>query len=470
MAGLFTTINTTAAGLEAQAAALNITGNNIANVNNPNYVRQSVDFKDSGAVEASDGTESLGISVSAVQDSDAVLDQAVQQQNSLVSGYQGQQTVYQQAQAALGENITNSSTTGTTASTATDSGLGAAIDDLFNSFSNLAANPTDGSATEALVEQAGVLTDRFQQISSNLSQVQATAAATAGAGVTQANGLLQQIATLNTQIVTAEAQSPGSSDPLQNQREADLEQLANLMPITVSENAQSEDTVTAAASGGGSVTLVSQGQVSNSLSYASGTVSAGSTALSLSSGSIQGAVTASTTGVQTLIDNLNALASQIVTSVNAAYNPTNATGGNFFDSSGTTAATIALDSHVSSATVQAGTSPGDNSLALAVAAVANQQFSTAGGDDIDGTLDQAYGNAVGQIGQALDTANNNVTDQTNVQTIVQNQRASVSGVSLDEEMSNLMTYQQAYQASTELFQVVDSMLNTLVTTLTAITS
>jgi flagellar hook-associated protein 1 FlgK len=227
--------------------------------------------------------------------------------------------------------------------------------------------------------------------------------------------------------------------------------------------------VSASASGGGSVTLIANGQVSNSLSYASGVVSAGSTTLSLASGSIQGAVAASTGGVQTLIDNLNALASQIVTSVNSAYNPGNTAGGNFFDSSGTTGGTIALDSGLTSATLQAGTSPGDNSLALAVAAIANQKFSTAGGDDVDGTLDQAYGNAVSQIGQAVDTANNQVTDQTYVQTIVQNQRASVSGVSLDEEMSNLLTYQQAYQASTEVFQVVDSMLNTLVSTLTSIT-
>jgi flagellar hook-associated protein 1 FlgK len=469
MAGLFTTINSTSSALNAQTEAINITSNNIANVNNPNYTRQSASIQSLGTVETPNGPESEGISTTAVRDSDDVLNQMVQQQAALTSGYQAQQSVYQQAQSALGENITSAGSSGTTSSTATDSGLGAAIDDFFNAFTSLAANPTDNTANQALVEQAGVLTDRFQQIDSNLSQVQANASATASAGVTQANSLLQQIATLNSQISTAETQSPGSSGALQDQREGDLETLAGLMPITVSQNAQGEDTVAATASGGGSVTLVANGAVSNSLSYASGAVSAGSTALSLASGSIQGAVTASTTGVQSLRDSINALASQIVTSVNAAYNPTNASGENFFNSSGTTAATIALDSGLSGATLHAGTSAGDNSLALAVAGVANQQFSTAGGDDIDGTLDQAYGNAASQIGQAVDTANNQVIDQTNVQTIVQNQRESVSGVSLDQEMSNLLTYQQAYQASTEVFQVVDSMLSSLVTTLTAIT-
>jgi flagellar hook-associated protein 1 FlgK len=71
------------------------------------------------------------------------------------------------------------------------------------------------------------------------------------------------------------------------------------------------------------------------------------------------------------------------------------------------------------------------------------------------------------MGQAVDTANTQVTDQTNVQTIVTNQRNSVSGVSLDQEMSHLLTYQTAYQASSELFSTINSMMSELVTALTS---
>lgn len=94
--------------------------------------------------------------------------------------------------------------------------------------------------------------------------------------------------------------------------------------------------------------------------------------------------------------------------------------------------------------------------------MANQTFSTAHGDAIDGTISGFYGGAVSGIGQALDTANTQVTDQTNVQTIVTNQRASVSGVSVDQEMSDLMTYQRAYQASSEVLQVVSGLLSSLI--------
>jgi len=208
--------------------------------------------------------------------------------------------------------------------------------------------------------------------------------------------------------------------------------------------------------------------VANALSYSSGTISAGSTALSLASGSLAGSITASTGAVQTLRTSLDALAAQIVTAVNTAYNPTATAGGDFFDSAGTTAGTIAVASGISSSSLTAGTgSAGDNSIATAVAAVANQQFSTSGGDDIDGTIDSFYGDTASNIGQAVDTANTQVTDQTNVQTIVTNQRNSVSGVSLDEEMSHLMTYQTAYQASSELFSTINTMLSELITDLTA---
>jgi flagellar hook-associated protein 1 FlgK len=467
MAGLIDSLNLAASSLNAQSEAISVIGNNIANVNNPNYSEESANFQDLGTVQTAEGPQSLGLTVNVSQQRNAVLDSMVQRQDSLVSGFTSQQGILQQAQAALGENIASSSSTGSTSATESESGLSSSIDAFFNAFENLAANPTNEGAQETVVSQAGVLTDRFQQIDQNLAQVQSGAEDQVTSGVTSANSLLQQIATLNTQIASYESSDPSSAVDLVDQREGDLEQLAALVPISVQENSKGEDTITAPAAGGGTATLVANGTVSNPLSYSGGALSAGSTVLDLTSGSIAGAIAASTGPVQTLIDNLNALASQIVTSVNHAYNP-GSTGNNFFNSAGTTAGTIALDPTLTAATVIAGTGfAGDNSIATAVADVANTQYSTAGGDAIDGTIDEYYSNAATSIGQAVDTANTQVTDQTNVQTIVNNQRASVSGVSLDDEMSNLLTCQTAYQASSELFTTINSMLGDLYTDLTS---
>lgn len=469
MSGFFSALSATASALDAQTQAINVTSNNIANVNNPNYSRETVNFSSLGSVGTGDGVQSTGIAVSVEQERSAVLDSMVQQEASLTSGFTAQQTVLTQAQAALGENITSGSTSDTSASsTVSDSGLDSAINGFFSAVQNLAADPTDAGQREALLQQAGVLTDRFQQVDQNLAEVQSGAAAQASSDVDSANTLLTNIGLLNTQIASVETNAPGSAVDLRDQREADLEQLAGLMPITATENAHGEVTVTATTSGS-PATLVSNGTVTP-LSYASGVVTAGTgsaaVALSLASGSIQGSITAGTGAVQTLRTNLDALANQLVTAVNAAYNPGNVTGGNFFDASGTTAGTIAVDPNLTSASITAGTgAAGDNSLAVAVAAVGNQTFATSGGDAINGTISQFYANAVTSIGQAVDTANTRVTDQTNVQTIVQTQRSSLSGVSLNDEMTNLMTYQRAFQASSEVFQTINSLLDNLITQL-----
>jgi flagellar hook-associated protein 1 FlgK len=467
MADLFATLNSAATALDAQTQAINVTGNNIANLNNPDYSRETVSYNSLGEVETAQGPESMGLNVDVQQVTNPLINQMVANASSLLNGFTAEQTVYQQAQAALGENITNSSTSTDGSSTTTDSGLGSAISSFFSSVQNWAGNPTDQGDSAALIQQAGVLTDRFQEIAQNLSQVQANASTQAGDDITNANTLLQNIATLNAQIGSLETGDPGSAVALRDQRETDEQDLAAYVPITVTEGSNGEDTITAPG-GSGPVTLVSNGTVAGPLSISGSTVSGGSgpTALSLSSGSIIGNLTASAGAVQTLSDNLDSLAQQIVTSVNAAYNPTDSTTGNFFDPTGTTAATIALDPNLSISNLTAGTGgAGDNTIALAVAAVANDQFSTGGGDAITGTISQYYANVASGIGQALDTANTQVTDQTNVLNIVTQQQASVSGVSLNEEMANLMSYQNAFQASSEVFNVVDSVLSDLMNVL-----
>jgi len=470
MSGLFSILGSTASALNAQSEAISVTGNNISNVNNPDYSEETVDFQPLAAVETDDGLENTGLSVDVSQDRNSILDQMVRQEGSLTSGYTAQQTVLQQAQASLGENVTASSTSGSSATTS-ESGLSAAIDSFFNAVESYAANPSDATQSQSLVQQAGVLTDRFQQVDQNLAQVQSGATAQVQSGVTTVNGLLQQVASLNDQINSLQSgASSGSALQLVDQREGVLEQLAGYLPVTVTEGTSGEDQVSTTDSQGQSVTLVSNATVASSISLSNGALYAGDPpdALGFSSGSLQGTLTASSGAVQSLRTSLDQLASQIVTSVNAAYNPGNTAGGNFFAASGTTAGTIALDPNLTAATVTAGTGgSGDNSIALAVAAVANQDFSTAGGDAIDGTITQAYAGSLAGIGQALSTANEEVTDQTNVQTVVTNERASVSGVSIDQEMSNLVTYQRAYQASSEVFQVIDDMLNTLLTDLSA---
>jgi len=58
--------------------------------------------------------------------------------------------------------------------------------------------------------------------------------------------------------------------------------------------------------------------------------------------------------------------------------------------------------------------------------------------------------------------NNSVENQTSVETLVKTQRSSVSGVNIDEETTNLMMYQKAYEASSRFMSIIDNLLETLI--------
>ena len=94
--------------------------------------------------------------------------------------------------------------------------------------------------------------------------------------------------------------------------------------------------------------------------------------------------------------------------------------------------------------------------------MANTTFSTGSGDEIDGSFSSFFGKTVSELGQALSTANARVDDQSNIERLVRSQRDAVSGVSLDEEMADLMKYQRAFQASSRVFSVLDELLDGVV--------
>ena len=456
LTSLFTTLDSSVQALNAQSYAINITGKNVANLDNPDYSDESVDFA-SGGGETGDGVSIVGVSSAR----NALLDNQVVTQTSIASSLTTQQQFLQTAQSGLGEDLTNtsaSSSTSTTTSTGT-SGLSSALNNFFNSFQSLAAAPT---STAQL--QASTLTSTFQQTDANLAQVQTQLASQAQSSVADANQQLQAIASLNGQIMAMNSGTPGSAVDLVDEREAAVEKLAADLPITTSQQANGSLEVSMTGTSGSPVILVNGSTVTGPVAISGTTVTGGASAstLQVGSGSVFGAFSADGT-IQTARNSLNALADQIVTSVNTAYNPGGAAAGNFFDPSGTTAGTIAVSNSLTASNLTAGTwAAGDNSVALAIAGLANKTFSTGGGDSINGTIGQYYAGVVTGLGQTLSNVDDQVTSENALLNLVQTQRSNASGVSMDTEMGNLMKYQNAYQASARVFSTVNDLFSSLI--------
>ena len=79
-----------------------------------------------------------------------------------------------------------------------------------------------------------------------------------------------------------------------------------------------------------------------------------------------------------------------------------------------------------------------------------------------GQADQSYNAFVTQIGGDVSAAQSAQQTSQSLLSAIDNQRQSISGVSLDEEMTNLIQYQQAYQASARVMDAINQTLSTLI--------
>jgi flagellar hook-associated protein 1 FlgK len=465
MAGLSSILSSASNALGSDSLGLQAAGNNLANVNNSNYAQETVVSDDNGGDDSADATPEIQ------QVRETLLDQQVVNETALTASLTAQSNINSQAQAAFGENIGTSSTS-SASTTPTGSGLGNDISNFFNGFSSLAAAPTSTSAQQTALTGADTLAQDFNSTDSQLAQVQTNINTKLSGDTGTVNTLLSNIAGLNTQISRAEFGAPGTAVGLRDQRQADLVQLAGYLNVQTSPSsgAAGQIDVTVAGAGGTPITLVSAGAVTNPVAFNGTQFTAGTAATPITpgGGEVEGLLTANGT-VQSFRDQLNQLAGQIATSVNAAYNPMGTTGDLFQLTPGSEAGTIAVTPGLTAAglTVSATADPGDNTIANAVAGLAAQTFSTARGDPIDGTFADNYAGVVDNLGNVVATTNNNLEDQTSVQAVITQQQSSVSGVSMDQELTNVMSYERAYQASSQVISVVDTLLDTVVTDLTS---
>jgi flagellar hook-associated protein 1 FlgK len=463
--GLFQVLNMSARAMDVQQAGIEVTGQNLSNVNNPNYSRQVLDIGTSTSVETNVGIEGTGVQAEGVQQIvNQALNTQVQAENSTSSYWTTQQQALQFAQAELGQQITSESTSSSDSS----QGIASSLSNFFNELQNLSANPSSLSERQVVIGDASTLASQFNQVSQQLSSLTSQLNNQLQTDVTNANQDLGEIASLNNQIVTAQVTTNSSPNDLLDEREKTIENLANLVNINVSPQTNGSVNISI-----GGVQMVSGDDVTDTMgTYTNGNgqmmvkATNADAPLTLTGGSIAGEIDARDGPVATLNSNLDTLAEQLIFSVNEIYGKGYGLNGTtnepFFY--GSDASNIAVNTDLAndpSLFQASGTDgdTGDNTIVLKMAQLANQPI----GGLNNQTFSQSYDGTVATLGQSLASADNQVSDQSTVQEMLTQQRNSISGVSLVEEMGNLSAYQTAYEASAHLMTAVDQMLQTLVT-------
>jgi flagellar hook-associated protein 1 FlgK len=465
MSGLVASLNASVRALNAQSRGVETAGRNLANVNNPDYARQRVLFGDRGTVLTPQGAQSLGIEAKSVQQiRDSFLDGQLALELARSASLGAESEAYAKGEAALGESIDR--TQSADAAAASGQGISAAVTEFFNAFQAFAARPTDLGERQNLVQRADILAERFRVTDERLDQLQANLGDQITSDVADTTRLLENIADLNGQIARFEITVPGSAVDLRDRRQAAVEQLAAKIGAETRPHATEAGQIDVFVrdGGGNPLVLVSLATTPLAVTYDGTQILAGTTPVALSGGSIQGHFAARDGGLQTLRDQLDDFAAQLAVAVNDAYNPTNATGDFFVYNAGAPAANLALVAGLTPTNLKAsdGGAAADNTLALAVSRLSARTFATGSGDIIDGTFGQFYGGVVSGFGRTVAGAEGRLMDQEGIVELVRQQRQAVSGVSLDEEMTDLMKYQRAFQASSRVITVIDELLDVVV--------
>jgi flagellar hook-associated protein 1 FlgK len=421
-------LQTALSGLLAQQQAIDVTGHNIANANTEGYSREMALLVtnpplDVPAVSPTTGQGvQLGTGVGVetyLRIRNAYLDSQYRTQNSSLSAASTQSEELQQAQGAFNEP--------------SSAGISSQLSAFWSAWSSLANSPTSEAAKQGVVAAGKQLASTFNQLSAQLSTLSGQAGEQY-ASLTGASGPVHdyanQIEQLNGQIKLAEQAGQQPNDML-DRRDQLLDKLSSLAQVTVTKQPDGTDTVTF----GDAAKPLIQGTAVNwpqTLTAAAGGQLGALLGLTSPGGALASYQTA-----------LDAVASTLAGAVNALHTSTP-----FF--SGTTAATLAVA--VTPAQVQASSTkdPGGNDVALSIAALRG------------GAADQGYSALVERVGSDVRTAQDEQTNFQTTVTTIGNQRQSVSGVSLDEEMTNLISFQRGYQASARTLTAMDSMLETLI--------
>lgn len=575
--GLTSSLYVGRSALSASQIALQVTGNNIANLATPGYSRQRVGLTALGDTQIQNGVfVGRGVQTDQVQ---RVLDPAVQQRLRAAISDSGFASVAQgtlsQVESLLGELSGND----------LSSQLGA----LFDAFSTLADTPTSVELRGAAVEQGAAVSSFMQRMRSDLVNLRRQTDQQLADQVEAADGLIQEIADLNLAIINAEG-GQGSANGLRDARDQLISELSVLMDVTVVPSPGNSGSVDVIV---GSTPLV-RGSTAESIEVRRreingelrvDVVTTGTTpeVIDADGGTIGGLLAQREGTVQRVLDELDELSARLIHEVNVLHSqgraasgltdttgwlavnpadqtlalndPTNATfsglpinarNGTFtvvitdqtgnqtesvievdldgidntgaagfgddttmadivaaldgvanlnaeitadgrlrvftdagFDVSfkddssealavfgintffqGTSAGDIAVREELEAdpSLLVTGSGEGRNDTVLALAQLRDAPIGSIGGR----TLLEQWGETTGRIGVETSAAITNFEALDTVRLNLEAQRAAVSGVSLDEESINLITFQQQYQGAARFISVVDELTQTLI--------
>jgi len=438
-------------GMFANQKSLEVVGQNVANANTPGYSRQRVELE---AIEFRKGGLSVGLGVNVAtvkQLRDTLVETQIQSKEGDLGGFNEQIKLYEQLEVLF--------------ATGSDNDLDKLMTKFFNSFSELSNNPESLALRESVVFSAQNMTSRFNEISANLDAIKDSLTKESTTLVGEVNRLTSDIAKLNVQIANVSGTGQANNKAL-DLRAIRLNELSKLVDINTiySNNGSVEVRV-------GNLVVVQHDRVFNVEPEIDSTNNA--LRLRLNNGrtlkNVGGKLGAMIDSFETVLPDfktkVDTLASNLVSKVNQihvnGFNLNDTTGIEFFKPGGTTASTIALNSQIVDnvsliAASDTSGAPGNNTAARQIFTLLDSSSAVGDKSFIEYSLSIAA-----ETGFTISSLRTQVESVSSSKLMLENQKLDASGVNMDEELANMIKFQNAYQASARVIASVQVMYDTV---------
>jgi len=442
--------------LRAFQAQLDVTGDNISNSETVGYNRRTVSLTEAPTTSTTIGRTidvGNGVNVAAVtRVRDMFL--AARREEAASKMGRGEESLagLSKIQAAMGEPGA--------------SGISSALDAFTNSWSALSASPGSVSAKSDVQQAGATLASRVSSYAKDLSSQAADNVARTKEILSDVDAVATKIADLNKRITEATARG-GTPNDLLDARDSAVQDLSKLADVTVT---KAPTGYAVSLNGYRLVDVSGVNPLAAKYDSTTGRIVDGIDSFPVMSGALAGAhdtalsIASTTARLDTFADTLR-------TQVNALFATGTTAGGvtgkPFFTepvlpATTTTAIGLSLDAGIAADpnNIASGTSglSGDGTLSAQLSALRDTKIAGLG----NATLGGYYSALVSDIGRQTASAQDTVDIQDAVTSQIDAQISSTSGVSMDDEMANLLRFQRAYQAAAKALSAFDQMTETLI--------
>jgi len=439
MSGLFGIIESAKKGINSSRIGMEVVSHNVSNVNTPGYTRQRVEMSSSDVLSSKQGMINAGVKVVGIkQIRDEFIEGEIRRVSNLIGSYSVEREILGRIESLLNEP--------------SDVGLGQLLQNFFNAFDDLAKNPEDRAVRVTVVQTGKALAGRFNDIFQSLLGMKKDLLSEIEAKVKNLNEIISELRKLNQSAINLHNSGAETND-VRDKINQKLKELSKLADVVVS----FEESGAVKVSIGG-VTVVDRDYSTNlELKFVDGQAkifSTNSTEVRLNSGEVFALQNSFNELIPSVIQKFDQLALNLINGVNglhrSGYGLDGTTGIDFF--SGTGAGSIRInkvileDLNKISASMDG--DAGNNGIALGIASLRND-------DKIQGL----YNSIVSDIGLRSKISSDNESLQQMILNQIESQRDAISGVSIDEEMLNMIKFQKMFEASARLVQTVNEMID-----------